>query len=84
MRFDARKPPVWLRKLHVSAAQVGARNNYAARPEEGILSCCGLSDEVHAWSIACARALVLSPMSPPAPLHHPFDPERRGIRNAVL
>jgi hypothetical protein len=82
MRFDAKNPPVWLRKLHVSAVQVSART-YAAGPNEGIRLCCSLSDDVHAWSLACARALTLSSMSPPATLDHPFDPERRGIRNAI-
>jgi hypothetical protein len=82
MRFDAKNPPVWLRKLHVSAVQVSPRN-YAAGPEEGIRLCCSLSDNVHAWSVACARALVHSPISPAPPLDHPFDPERRGIRNVI-
>ena len=82
MSFDAKNPPVWLRKLGLSAAG-DSRNQYAASPEVGILLCCCLSDDVHAWSAMCADALALSPMSAPAPLDHPFDPERRGIRNAV-
>ena len=82
MSFDSKHPPVWLRKLGVRAAGVGS-NHYAPTPEVGILLCCRLSDDVHAWSAACAHALALSPMSAPAPLDHPFDPERRGIPNAV-
>ena len=82
MSFDSQNPPVWLRKLGLSAAEDGS-NRYAPRPEVGILSCCRLSDEVYVWSAACADALALSPLSAPAPFDHPFDPERRGIRNAV-
>jgi len=83
MSFDAKHPPIWLRKLHVSAAQARP-SDYPARPEDGILLCCSLSDEVHAWSLACTDALGLSQMSAPAyPLNHPFHPERRGIRNVV-
>jgi hypothetical protein len=82
MSFDAKNPPFWLRKLGVIAAEEN-NSRYAAGPEIGILLCCQLSDEVHAWSAACAHALALSPRLPPSPLDHPFDPERRGIRNAV-
>jgi hypothetical protein len=83
MSFNAKHPPIWLRKLHVSAAQARP-SDYPARPEDGILLCCSLSDEVRAWSLACTGALGLSQMSAPAPpLNHPFHPERRGVRNAV-
>lgn len=82
MPFDPHNPPIWLRKLHVSAAQMSP-TDYPATPEEGIVLCCRLSEAVLAWSQACTDALGISPMSPSAPLDHPFHPERRGLRDAV-
>jgi hypothetical protein len=82
MSFDSKNPPVWLRKLHANSAQVSP-SDYSATPEEGLLSCCRLSDAVIAWSLACAEALDLSPASASAPLDHPFAMERRGIGDVV-
>jgi hypothetical protein len=71
MAFDPANPPIWLRKLHVSAAQISP-DDYARTPEEGILLCCRLSDAVQAWSNACAQALGLAPLPVPPPISHPF------------
>ena len=43
MAFDPENPPIWLRKLHVTAAQIDP-SDYAPTPEEGILRVCPLSD----------------------------------------
>lgn len=71
MAFDPANPPIWLRKLHVSAAQI-APEDYAPTPEEGVLNGCRLSDAVRAWSEACARALGHPPCSPRPPFDNPF------------
>jgi hypothetical protein len=43
MPIDPDDPPIWLRKLHVSAAQLSP-SDYPATPEEGMLQVCRLSD----------------------------------------
>lgn len=49
MPIDPDDPPIWLRKLHVSAAQISP-SDYPATPEEGILEVCRLSDAALALS----------------------------------
>jgi hypothetical protein len=49
MPIDPDDPPIWLRKLHVSAAQLSP-SDYPATPAEGILQVCRLSDEALALS----------------------------------
>ncbi|HJT19116.1 MAG TPA: hypothetical protein VJ746_01520 [Nitrospira sp.] len=71
MALDPANPPIWLRKLHVSAAQISPYD-YSATPEEGILQCCRLSDAMQAWSKACAQALGFSPLPPPPPFENLF------------
>ncbi|MBL8039657.1 MAG: hypothetical protein JNN16_19365 [Nitrospira sp.] len=71
MAFDPANPPIWLRKLHVSAAQISS-HDYAATPEQGIVECCRLSDAMQRWSKACAQALGLSPLPVPPPFDNPF------------
>lgn len=71
MAFDPRNPPIWLRKLHVSAAQISP-SDYATTPEEGILECCRLSDAMRRWSKACAQAMGFSPLPPRPPFDNPF------------
>ncbi len=55
MPFDPADPPIWLRKLHVSAAQIHP-SDYPATPEEGILLVCRLSDAQLALQQAFAQA----------------------------
>jgi hypothetical protein len=43
MPIDPDDPPIWLRKLHVSAAQLSS-DEYPATPAEGILQVCRLSN----------------------------------------
>lgn len=43
MPIDPDDPPIWLRKLHVTAAQIDL-SDYPATPAEGILQVCRLSD----------------------------------------
>lgn len=86
MALDPANPPIWLRKLHVTAAQL-TPDEYAPSPEEGILLCCRLSDAVHEWSQACAQALEVPPISPRPPFDNPFrrttltEPSDSGLRN---
>ena len=61
MAFDPANPPIWLRKLHVTAAQC-TPDEYPASPEEGILLCCRLSDEHLALAKAFAAALYPHPL----------------------
>lgn len=56
MAFDPANPPIWLRKLHVTAAQIDP-SDYAATPEEGILRVCRLSDAHQILAKAFADAL---------------------------
>lgn len=71
MALDPANPPIWLRKLHVTAAQCTS-DEYASSPEEGILRCCRLSDAVREWSQACAQALGIPPLPAPPPFDNPF------------
>lgn len=71
MALDPANPPIWLRKLHVTAAQIRP-DDYPATPEEGILRCCHLSDAMQAWSRACAEALGFSPLPLPPPFENAF------------
>jgi hypothetical protein len=60
MAFDPANPPIWLRKLHESAAQISP-TDYPPTPEEGILLVCKLSDEHLALAKAMAAALLPYP-----------------------
>lgn len=75
MAFDPANPPIWLRKLHVTAAQISP-TDYPSTPEEGILLCCRLSDAMWKWSRACAQALGHPPLPPSPPFENPFRPTR--------
>lgn len=55
MAFDPANPPIWLRKLHVSAAQISPAD-YPSTPEEGILAVCRLSDAQYRWMLALRGA----------------------------
>lgn len=55
MALDPDHPPIWLRKLHVTAQQL-VPSDYAASPEEGMLMVCRLSDAQMAWVKAFSRA----------------------------
>jgi len=48
MAFDPANPPIWLRKLHVSAAQINPKD-YPTSAVEGILAVCRLSNAQHRW-----------------------------------
>ena len=56
MAFDPDHPPIWLRKLHVSAAQINP-TDYPASAVEGILAVCRLSTAQHRW-ISALRGAV--------------------------
>ncbi len=56
MPIDPDDPPIWLRKLHVSAAQISL-TDYPATPEEGILQVCRLSDAALALSQEFGKSL---------------------------
>jgi hypothetical protein len=56
MAFDPANPPIWLRKLHVSAAQISP-TDYPPTPEDGLLLVCRLSDAHLALAKAFAAAL---------------------------
>jgi hypothetical protein len=71
MSFDPANPPIWLRKLHVSAAQISP-TDYPPTPEEGILMGCRLSDAIRDWSRACAQALGFPCLPPRPPFDNPF------------
>jgi hypothetical protein len=58
MALDPANPPIWLRKLHLMAAQIDP-SDYAPTPEEGILRVCRLSDDMYMLSKAFADALGL-------------------------
>jgi hypothetical protein len=72
MAFDPSNPPIWLRKLHVTAAQIDP-SDYAPTPEEGILRVCRLSDDMYVLSKAFAEALGFAPFAPPDPFVNPFS-----------
>ncbi len=71
MALDPLNPPIWLRKLHVSAQQISP-DDYPPTPEEGILLACELSDAMLQFSAACAAALGSGPLPPRAPFENPF------------
>lgn len=56
MAFDPANPPIWLRKLHVSAAQINS-TDYPVSAAEGILAVCRLSSAQHRW-ISALRGIV--------------------------
>lgn len=56
MPFDPANPPIWLRKLHVSAAQINPKD-YPASAVEGLLAVCRLSNAQHRW-ISALRGAV--------------------------
>lgn len=55
MVLDPSNPPIWLRKLHVTAEQLSPAD-YPSTPEEGILLVCRLSDDHLVLSQAFAAA----------------------------
>ena len=59
MAFDPANPPIWLRKLHVSAAQINP-TDYPASAVEGILAVCRLSNAQHRWMSALRGAVEKS------------------------
>ena len=63
MPIDPDDPPIWLRKLHVTAAQLSS-SDYASTPEEGILRVCRLSDAALAISKAFSKSLTSKSDSP--------------------
>jgi hypothetical protein len=74
MAFNPANPPIWLRKLHVTAAQIDP-SDYAPTPEEGILRVCRLSDEMCALAMAFAESLGM-PLPPSDPFHTPLSLRR--------
>lgn len=56
MAFDPANPPIWLRKLHVSAAQINP-TDYPASAAEGVLAVCRLSSAQQRWISAMRGAL---------------------------
>lgn len=77
MPIDPDDPPIWLHKLHVSAAQISPAD-YPATPDEGILQVCRLSDAHHALERAMKQALGHDPMTLPSPFETPVMPNRNG------
>ena len=71
MAFDSANPPIWLRKLHVTAAQIDP-GDYPPTPEEGILRACRLSDDMCVLSRAFTEALGIAPLPPSPPFDNPF------------
>ncbi len=71
MPFDPANPPIWLRKLHVVAAQISP-DDYASTPEEGILLGCRLSSAHLAFANALHAALGLPSLPPCPPFENPF------------
>ena len=69
MPIDPDDPPIWLRKLHITAAQINP-SDYPATPAEGILQVCRLSDAHRALE----RAMKLALGQPPSPPLPPFQP----------
>jgi len=55
MPIDPDDPPIWLRKLHISAAQLSP-GDFPATPAEGILQVCRLSDAALAITKAFRRS----------------------------
>jgi hypothetical protein len=75
MSFDPSNPPIWLRKLHVTAAEIDS-SDYAATPEEGILRVCRLSDEMGILAMAFAESLGMPPLPPSDPFDSPLSLHR--------
>ncbi|HEU5408972.1 MAG TPA: hypothetical protein VFU48_14480, partial [Nitrospira sp.] len=67
---------IWLRKLHVSAAQLSP-SDYSATPEEGILQVCRLSDAHRVLERAMKQALGHAPL----PVPPPFEPPARFLHD---
>lgn len=57
MAFDPDNPPIWLRKLHVTAAQINP-TDYPTSPIDGLLAVCRLSDAQYHWIRAMRRATI--------------------------
>ena len=74
MPIDPDDPPIWLRKLHITAAQISP-TDYPATPEEGILQVCRLSDAHRALERAMKEALGHEPVSLPPPYEIPAVPK---------
>lgn len=68
MAFDPANPPIWLRKLHVSAAQINP-TDYPASAVEGILAVCRLSSAQHRWVTALRGAIEESDRTRSTVLH---------------
>ncbi|THJ22063.1 MAG: hypothetical protein CAF45_010715 [Nitrospira sp. CG24E] len=60
MPIDPDDPPIWLRKLHMTAAQIDP-SDYPATPAEGILQVCRLSDAQLALTKAFKRSRKATP-----------------------
>jgi hypothetical protein len=56
MALDPANPPIWLRKLHITAAQISP-TDYPASAVEGILAVSRLSTAQHRW-ISALRGAV--------------------------
>ena len=59
MPVDPANPPIWLRKLHVTAAQISPAD-YPASSSEGILAVCRLSTAQYRWMLALRCAVEAS------------------------
>jgi hypothetical protein len=66
--LDPANPPIWLRKLHVSAAQISP-SEYPPTPEEGMLLVCQLSDAHLVLAKAFATALFPEAQQVEGPKH---------------
>ncbi|MDH5668813.1 MAG: hypothetical protein OEY86_12445 [Nitrospira sp.] len=68
MPIDPDNPPIWLSKLHVSAAQLSP-SDYSATPAEGILQVCRLSNAHRMLERSMKQALghdsAAMPLPPP-------------------
>ena len=71
MALDPLHPPIWLRKLHVSAQQISP-DDYAQTPGEGLIRGCEFSDAALQLSAGCAAALGSGCLPPRAPFENPF------------
>ena len=68
MAFDPANPPIWLRKLHASAAQINP-TDYPVSATEGILAVCRLSSAQHRWISALRGAIEESDCTHPVIPH---------------
>lgn len=64
MAFDPDHPPIWLRKLHVSAAQINP-TDYPVSAVEGILAVGRLSSAQHRWISALRSTRDKSDLADP-------------------